>query len=935
MSTPRKRQLSLFDAGPKRRSDLPTGGSSGHKLAGARVEERPAGDERSTPVANTDIERPGYEGLPVQAVADPKLMDELRAIDWDFAEADTQHSGHGLFPYPAKFPPQIPDSLILSLTSPGELVLDCFGGSGTTALESVRLGRRAWSIDANPVGALLTRVKTTPFTKDCDRSLAGLIRRIRRDARTADEELWTPNIPNLAKWYADHVIHELASLRDEIVTSLDGLARDVALAVFVNVAARMSFQESETRYVSRPRRIEPGSATRRFCDEVVRAMAELSEATLSKENCEVVCGDSRDLHAWPCADSVSLVVTSPPYPNAYDYHLYHRFRIFWLGEDPVALRSVEIGSHLKNQAEKEPTVSFEANMASILVNTKFVLKPDRLAVFVVGDGLFDGVIYPTAERLRSLAIAAGLEFVGSIDRMLPTNRRSVTAVGRRLQTEQICVFRKPPAKSIERVPPTYRTFAYEEHLASLETRSLKKAGRVNRMNQAAFTHAWGATQTLQALAERDTASRGKNSTYGTHGLHRYKGKFYPQLAKSLINIANPYDIEGVVCDPFGGSGTVATEAVLAGLDALSIDVSPLATEVGRAKVGLLAVPPVVLAQASDHLLHSLHRSQVNHPITWEALGEDVRSEAESWFAPTVLAKLTILLTTIDHAGSHDYPAVAAAWKAIVSDLVREVSHQDPSDLRIRRRAVLLTDAPVIDLFTERLRRLIHKHDALQDRISVGPPLGNATIVLGSSEHPDAFSSPNMDRPIVAVVSSPPYGVALPYLDTDRLSLALVYGYSSKSRKSLEGQLIGSREITRSAVGRLEGEIETTTELPDSTRDFLASLVEAVRSDHDAGFRKQQLPAVLTRYFIGMSRVMAQLSARMVGGAEVSLVVGDSRSTIGGARWIVPTVDEITSIAKFRGFALVERIPISVTRDGLRNARHAITENDIVRLYREP
>ena len=34
-----------------------------------------------------------------------------------------------------------------------------------------------------------------------------------------------------------------------------------------------------------------------------------------------------------------------------DYHLYHRFRLFWLGFDPRKLAKIEIGSHLRHQKE--------------------------------------------------------------------------------------------------------------------------------------------------------------------------------------------------------------------------------------------------------------------------------------------------------------------------------------------------------------------------------------------------------------------------------------------------------------------------------------------------------------------------------------------------------------------------------------------------------
>ena len=41
----------------------------------------------------------------------------------------------------------------------------------------------------------------------------------------------------------------------------------------------------------------------------------------------------------------------------------------------------------------------------------------------------------------------------------------------------------------------------------------------------------------------------KESNYLTHGLHRFKGKFYPQLARALLNTANASSGD-LVLDPF-------------------------------------------------------------------------------------------------------------------------------------------------------------------------------------------------------------------------------------------------------------------------------------------------------------------------------------------------------------------------------------------------
>jgi len=69
------------------------------------------------------------------------VVERLRRLDWAFEKDDTGFLAHDIHPYPAKFIPQIPGTLIAVLSARGELVLDPFGGSGTTALEAIRLGR--------------------------------------------------------------------------------------------------------------------------------------------------------------------------------------------------------------------------------------------------------------------------------------------------------------------------------------------------------------------------------------------------------------------------------------------------------------------------------------------------------------------------------------------------------------------------------------------------------------------------------------------------------------------------------------------------------------------------------------------------------------------------------------------------------------------------
>jgi hypothetical protein len=59
-----------------------------------------------------------------------------------------------------------------------------------------------------------------------------------------------------------------------------------------------------------------------------------------------------------------------------------------------------------------------------------------------------------------------------------------------------------------------------------------------------------------------------------HGFHAYPARLHPTLARRLIELLAP--AEGVVLDPFCGSGTVLVEARLAGRRGLGFDLNPLA-----------------------------------------------------------------------------------------------------------------------------------------------------------------------------------------------------------------------------------------------------------------------------------------------------------------------------------------------------------------------
>ena len=907
---------------------------------------------------------------PVQ-LADPvSTFDTLSSQDWSFTDDNTAHTTHDLHPYPAKFIPQLPANLIVRLSMPGDLVLDPFGGSATTAVEAVRLGRRVISLDANPLSAVIGRAKTgfldEPVRLELERLSAIVARRIspktnpRQRHFTLDlDERTVPPIPNVHKWFEKHVIGELCFLREAIDDATSGLSRDLASVALSRLIVRVSNQESETRYVSTQKDVRPQDTLRLFVRSLTRVLRRLKESArdLQYSDARFLVGDTRfDLADKVPAKSVDLIVTSPPYANATDYHLYHRFRMFWLGFDPRVFGRIEIGSHLRHQRDASGFEEYVADLKLSLDACRRSLAPGRYASFVVGDARFRGATFSTSTALCSAAESVGFDVVGVIDRHLHRTRRSFSKPAQRARTEQIVVLQKPNRPiSVWLAPPPYRMWEYERDLrcreiASLTGAALERATATEtvrlRLRQPDLWQArrLAFTQSLHPVRRRspalptwqrwlehgdDTTPGGrKDPKYATHGIHPFKGKFYPQLAKSLINISGA-PLGSTLLDPYCGSGTAVLEGMLSGLAAYGCDLNPLAAKIAMAKTSVLILPRQAVESATRALLSRVSEPAAGTRESLDQFPEETRDELCRWFPVPVLNKLNWLL---DQARRHEHPALVEFFEVVVSSLVREVSQQDPSDLRIRRRKPPLEDAPVLQLFHARLLQQYERLDAYWTVAGRQPGRTIRPIITcGDSSKPGGFRELGLASASVdCVVTSPPYATALPYIDTDRLSLLAVLGLTTRERTTLESQLTGSREIRTVARRKTEEQLldsSASEALPPQIVRLVRRIYRANRSA-DVGFRRANMPALLWRYFLQMRGNLRNVSRVLKPGAKAIYVVGDSR-TRAGDRWTaIDTCDSIVRIGQMVGLRHVDSIEISVTRDNHKHIRNAITKNRI-------
>lgn len=409
--------------------------------------------------------RSGLEGAPNHVAVRAPLHDSLglqrlRSVDWDFAEAKTIYLTHGIHPYPAKFIPQIPNALVQELSSVGETVIDIFCGSGTTLVESLLLKRHAIGVDANPLACLISTAKTTRLLDGDAELLQELVERSARSAESValpypnlfDAKPFTSSAPRpsdkaLDFWFEPFIIEELAEILSWCRTLPTESSRLLALTCFSSIVVSVSKQDSDTRYVRRKKDLTPGEAFRRFSralSEATRTATEVTELVEPRFSCRVI---HADLLSQPDIGPVDLVVCSPPYPNAYSYHLYHMTRMLWLGMDYKTFKKNEIGSHRKysNKGKNGATVeTFRSEMERIFSWLRQHLKPNKYACFVIGDSTLSGKKINNADVISDAAQRQGIIEVARIQRTMQDSRKSFNPSIGKIKNEQILILRNRP-----------------------------------------------------------------------------------------------------------------------------------------------------------------------------------------------------------------------------------------------------------------------------------------------------------------------------------------------------------------------------------------------------------------------------------------------------------------------------------------------------------
>jgi len=266
-------------------------------------------------------------------------IDPIKGEIFEIASNDVSYFTHGFFKYPCKFIPQIPRWAIKKYTKKGDVILDPFIGSGTTAVEAVLLNRNALGVDFDELSKLLSKVKTKQYSKQNIRNLKkSIVFFESNEFKTINLSIEYPNIKNLFHWFSEENAKQLLLLKNSIFTKYGkeemSTERDFLLVVFASIIRKSSKADdvSPKPYVSRKIKKKTFIPYNLFIKNLKTYVKELENKKYFVTGTYVHIGDDARLFTNKRKiNCVDLAITSPPYINAFDYVRSLRLENVWLG----------------------------------------------------------------------------------------------------------------------------------------------------------------------------------------------------------------------------------------------------------------------------------------------------------------------------------------------------------------------------------------------------------------------------------------------------------------------------------------------------------------------------------------------------------------------------------------------------------------------------
>ena len=326
-----------------------------------------------------------------------------------------------------------------------DYVFDPFSGLGTTMYTSMICGIPSVGIDKLPIAHFTS--KTLP-----------LLLLLKENEL---KEIWTSLLPKIQRSEPSDVALDIPLMKiafDEktlltlrkLKSAIEGLSlpyRDILLLLFFSILEECSFTSKDGQFL----RLERDKKTSNPIDAMNRKIAQVEEDVQrmnlfssdilnEKFMPDVYLGDTRDLSDITFKKRPTIIITSPPYANRYDYtrtyglelcfhfvknfeelkairfgilrsHIESKIRKGEVPPHPVIKEVVEILGRKKLNNPKIPSMitTYFIDMQKVIREWFKVLTPGGKVAMVVDNVRFEGELIPVDLVLSEMAEEAGFE----------------------------------------------------------------------------------------------------------------------------------------------------------------------------------------------------------------------------------------------------------------------------------------------------------------------------------------------------------------------------------------------------------------------------------------------------------------------------------------------------------------------------------------------
>ena len=344
---------------------------------------------------------------------------------------------HSFFKYPAKFIPEIANWSIRNFSKKGEIILDCFAGSGTSLVEASFLERIPYAIDFDPLSQIITKSKVNYLN----------IKNINKIINDLEKIVFThknpfiPEIPDIYKWFPEKNIKSLGNIYSNLIKYKKNNENiyNFLITCFVSTIRKSSYADdtSPKPYVSTRIKKIPLDSKKLFTDTVIKNLKIFQSKNFKlKYKVKIIGNDARKI----INKKVDHVISSPPYINAFDYVRILRLENLWINSfknsEIINHKKKQIGTEIigfKDYIKKPKKFGYDAldkkilnvyrvdkkrafiiikyfnDMFLNLKNIYKVLKKNSFYTIVVGDCLIRNNKFETAEYLSFFANKIGFK----------------------------------------------------------------------------------------------------------------------------------------------------------------------------------------------------------------------------------------------------------------------------------------------------------------------------------------------------------------------------------------------------------------------------------------------------------------------------------------------------------------------------------------------